>query len=820
MANATHKHSNASLKKKPQTPLNLLYLFLLLTYGFVTLLTPNFQSLDSNAPKFLTLALLNLISFISLFSSKELRSKPHWYFAFFKNGIGLAYTGLIIFSLLSFFKAINLLESLLHFTKIFTIFTTSYLVSILITSDRRNVFYLCVALTLVLVFDSLNVFLDLNKYIHGKLSGTNDFKSVYSTKNILTASIFIKIPFALSLMIFEKKWIRIFGISALFMAVISIFFLSTRAFYLGIFSLSIVLILYFIRSFINTHDKQYFKYVYIYLIILILSFLIYSSTQHFLYPKQGNEIYNKSVVSRLTTIKTTESSTAARLEGWQRSWHVFKKEPLLGVGLGNWKIVTLKEENETTEDFSYQQKAHNDFIEITTETGIFGGILFITIFILTLGLFIKLVFRNYTGDWFKLFFLPAFGLFCYSFDALFNFPQDRPEIQILFAIYSGIAIAVYSLYKIELTSLTQNDSNLKTSFFHRLISSSLLLFNKFQFKEIYFNFFKRALILLVFLFLMFSIYILNLNFISLKLQKLISDDLKSNKFTHPASLFLNEFPFIPNLTITATPIAVQKARYLMVENRNEEAISILKNDKSNPFDALSMGLIAEAYNNIKNIDSSLVYTQKMYILKPYNFENISFFCERLHQKGMQNKAASLLDNYLIRTKNNQDAWIFSSAFYFKNGNLQKAVSVIDTAVLYFPADSRILQQKAAIDLKAQLLPYQKIYDAATMAFNNNKFSEACDKYSKLLINLPDFNEARINRAFCYFFLNEYNKSNTDLNFLFSKENKKANLFNLMGVNYNKLRNKEEACKNFKIAAELGDADGINNYSKFCQPKGK
>ena len=63
---------------------------------------------------------------------------------------------------------------------------------------------------------------------------------------------------------------------------------------------------------------------------------------------------------------------------------------------------------------------------------------------------------------------------------------------------------------------------------------------------------------------------------------------------------------------------------------------------------------------------------------------------------------------------------------------------------------------------------------------------------------------------------EYDKSNLDLELLISSGVTQSNLFNLRGVNFNNLKNRDEACKYFKIAADKGDKDAIGNYNKFCQ----
>ena len=800
MAKQTPRAPTATSKKLPQTPVKISYLFLLIAYGFVTVLTPNLKTLDSNGPKFLTLALLNLATYLFLFTRKEVKTRPEWYYAFFSNGIGIAYTGLMVVSLLSFFKAINVLESVLHFAKIFTTFSAAYLVSVLVLADKRNILYLCVAMTLLLIYESLTVFSEINKYIHGKLSSIGEIQSVYSNKNGLASAVFVKIPFAFGLMVFSRKWLRTLGILGTFLAITATLFLSTRAFYLGLFALTVLLTIFFIIRFFQTHNKYQLRLIGIYLILFVFAFLIFSITLRYLYPQtQGG--YNMSVVPRLATITNTESSVALRLEGWKRSWHVFKEDPILGVGLGNWKIATLREENQTNQDFLYHYKAHNDFIETTTETGIFGGLFFIAMFLLTGWALLRALLKNSSPEWLKALFLPAIGLLCYSFDAFFNFPQDRPEIQALFALYLGMAVAFSSLYADESARPSKSNPTKKSGN----------------------NFFRLPMIIAYGLVLTISANILFLNFNSLKLQRIVKEDIGLGKFTHPASMFLDGFPAIPDLNVEGEPIAVQKAYYLMNEQRNDEAIALLKKDKSSPFDSRPEYFIAGAYYNQKKIDSSMAYSQKAYNIKPNYFRNISLLCELLQQKGLQKEGEAIVDKYLSKTKNNKEAWLYASSFYDKYGNIQKAASVIDTAANYFPTDSLILSQKATMSRKAIIMPYQALYDAASGAFIAKRYNEAARYYSELLTKEPGFIEARNYRAYCYYNIKEYTKSIQDLDFLISRGLTRSNLYNLYnmrGANYYILGNKDEACKNYKIAADMGDKDGLDNYAKVCGPAKK
>jgi tetratricopeptide (TPR) repeat protein len=651
-------------------------------------------------------------------------------------------------------------------------------------------------MSLLLIFDSLTVFSGIIKFIQGKVVSIIEIQSVYSNKNILASSLFVKIPFALWLIVFNRKWLRSLGILTTFLAISATFFMSTRAFYLGTFALTFVIIAYLIIRYIQSHDKYQLRLAGIFLIILTAAFLTFSITERFLYPKsKAADGYAVGVGARLATI-SDPSGGGGRLDIWKWSGHMVKKNPLLGVGLGNWKIAILEEGNHTIPDFIYPYKAHNDFVETTTETGIFGGLLFIAIFLLTGWSLVRIIIKSPDSDWLPFLFLPAFGLLCYSFDAFFNFPQDRPEIQALFALYTGTAIAV-SFLSAGISTKTSSPTP----------------------KESPDRFVRIPLLVTFGLVLTLSAFLLIQNFNSLKLQRLVKDDFITGKMTHPASLFLNGFPAIPDLNVEGEPIAVQKARYLLDEKRNKEVIELLRNDKSSPFDGRPEYAMAIAYNNLNNTDSSLVYAQKTYKMKPLFFKNISMLCELLQKKGLTNESEAIIDQYLQKTKTNQEAWLFAASFYDRTGNTLKSVAVIDSAAIYFPADSLVLKQKAFLDRKFIMLPYQDTYNSASAAFNAKNYAQASRYFSEILSKEPGFIEARAFRAYCYYMLSEYKSSISDLDYIISSGKPAPtlyNLYDLLGSNYYNLGNQEEACKNYKIAADMGDKNGSSNYSKLCQ----
>ncbi|MBC8321798.1 MAG: hypothetical protein H8E34_13865 [Bacteroidetes bacterium] len=78
-----------------EKPVSYLNIFILLAYGYITVLTPNLKRFDSNGSKFLALAILNLVVWC-YFIYREHRNNSFSTFSnFFNTKIGLAHYRLV-----------------------------------------------------------------------------------------------------------------------------------------------------------------------------------------------------------------------------------------------------------------------------------------------------------------------------------------------------------------------------------------------------------------------------------------------------------------------------------------------------------------------------------------------------------------------------------------------------------------------------------------------------------------------------------------------------------------------------------------------------
>ena len=124
----------------------------------------------------------------------------------------------------------------------------------------------------------------------------------------------------------------------------------------------------------------------------------------------------------------------SRLHYWNASWEMFLDKPISGVGGGQWKIEYpaqgLKGTNESVMNgVTNILRPHNDLLWMLSETGIFGGVLFVSI--LVLGFW-----QNFKKDGNIYMALVVVGFAVYGFG---EFPLERASMLWPLAIALGFA---------------------------------------------------------------------------------------------------------------------------------------------------------------------------------------------------------------------------------------------------------------------------------------------------------------------------------------------------------------------------------------------
>ncbi len=183
----------------------------------------------------------------------------------------------------------------------------------------------------------------------------------------LAVGLFLIVLTSLRRCIIKNKKYLIFNIQYLIYCLLftALFFTFSRSAWLGLLMVTLL------HCYIVIKNKKYLIRQLAdniqYLIIPILLFSIFCF------------LFSPLLSSRLSgTDRLEVQSTSERLVGYFEAWQLFKKHPLVGVGLGNYTLAVHQEFDSSRPSYLYQP-VHNVFVLAMTEVGFIGLIVFVTL---------------------------------------------------------------------------------------------------------------------------------------------------------------------------------------------------------------------------------------------------------------------------------------------------------------------------------------------------------------------------------------------------------------------------------------------------------
>jgi O-antigen ligase len=130
--------------------------------------------------------------------------------------------------------------------------------------------------------------------------------------------------------------------------------------------------------------------------------------------------------------ETSYGSGNERVRLWSNSIDLWKQNPFLGTGSGDWKIEILKTQLVHTQAETgnvFYQRAHNDFLQILVENGLIGAIFFVLFFVSASYFILKKVIDLKTKI------LCISGFVAYMIISSFEFPLEKIELLTLLMVF-------------------------------------------------------------------------------------------------------------------------------------------------------------------------------------------------------------------------------------------------------------------------------------------------------------------------------------------------------------------------------------------------
>lgn len=341
----------------------------------------------------------------------------------------------ILFAIISIFNATNISLSIVELSRFFSVLLCIYFFIFFLY--RRGQFLI----ESVLIFISIHLFLELlfsyfpllteilSKGFFNATVSQKDFAGIAGNKNIAASSIAVKVPVIIYLLIKSNKFImKLLFSLLLFSAFITLLFLNTRSVFL---STSFVL-LFSTGFFIFNFRKHFLSFLFLCISVFIAFYFNISSRIS----------TSQNSFERFKSIDVSYEGSSGRFELWSNAIDYISKNPFTGCGIGNWKLESLPYWKTMMTGYIVPYHAHNDFLELTAEIGIFGGLLYLSFFLL-IAYYILSSFKTWFSKDSLLFFI-GLSILVYTIDAFFNFPMERPLNQVPFVVFISIIIYYYN----------------------------------------------------------------------------------------------------------------------------------------------------------------------------------------------------------------------------------------------------------------------------------------------------------------------------------------------------------------------------------------
>ncbi|MDA9360588.1 O-antigen ligase family protein [Flavobacteriaceae bacterium] len=674
--------------------------YIILILYIITGSLGNLGAIDILAPQWIYLGAVNILACLYLlFFNTE--SAQFGLSKLYKSIFIYVYLFYFIWSGLSYFYAINPTETLINLPRLGNTFFAIFFCFILLHGLENKIVFISRVFIGFLAFELFAFYNDLFTQLENNTFNSMNLKGVAGNKNITAASIAFKVPFVLySIVTVRKGLLKLILSFLLFTAIFAISILYARSAILSSFIVFLIFLVYSVFTLLS--DRSQLKYNLKNLLLTITPYLL----AVFINITFTNSQNKGNIGSQLGNIEFTEQSSNGRFKYWSDAFEHIQDHPIIGAGLGNWKIASISYGKEHVKGYTVPYHAHNDFIHVFAEVGILGGVAYLSLFgLLTFFLFRLLyVQRKEDGNTDFSLFLLVLPFIIYGIDAGLNFPVARPLMQSALALYMGLLLSIY------LNRFTSKEAKPVSPLYTKFILGLSLLL------------------------LIPGIIIHVLSFQSLTQQGRLLYEFNNAKY----NLTLAELDEIeddfPNLTETAMPIKAMKARYFYLNNQKEKAHQYaLLGAKDNPQIFFGESLKAQFFASEQQIDSAYYYSKLAFENLPNNMPHYNLYMNSLvarkdvveMNKSFETVRALAGDTPLIWT-----IYLRSLANVTGLGDTM-TMSKAAEAFKLFPQDDTIFSLYRILTYGQQrVVQAEQLYKQGIESYNAKDFSTAFDLFNQ------------------------------------------------------------------------------------------
>jgi len=750
-------------KKKGLSYEDFMVLFFVVGFLLIDFL-PYFKSYEIIAPQFLYLTVLNIVVGIYIYSNPII-AQQSLILIFKRSYIFIAYIVFILLSSISVFFAKNISLGIVSIAEVFVVFAMFINFTMLFYNRLHLVVKVAFLVGASAFFQAGTVLYSFDVLAKSKSIGdtlhSNVLKGNAGNINILAASLLFKVSFIYIGIINFHKWKKWFLAVALIFATAVIFLISARASLLSLIIISVIFLAYYIKI---SEDKKKAIGQLLYVVLpLVISFFLVNLTLE----KAKSDPRFVSTADRLAQLNAADGSINRRIIFYKAALDLAKTNPVTGIGLGNYRVESIPYDLST--NASVPLHAHNDFLELASETGILNSLLYFSIFVVLLFINVKRLIKANEPLAKNIALLTLLLLIVYGIDALFNFPFYRPTMQLCFCFLMAFTFA----------NIGRQQDHVKTLSKKHIIGLVVLCA-----LPLYFTYHAYKTSNLEYL-----IQTDNINFATSGVLK--GEDV------------VNRNPKFPNVFQSSESFVEYAGIYYFREKQYDKAIKLLDSaNKINPYlgrPDFYKYLIARERGLA---DSAYFYVKAAFYKRPINdsfFETVATLAVPLRDTTEILKMYDTFPKGIAKPFNWSKAYLaLNAAGYSKNGlNEFKKL-----AFKNFPKDTTVQKAIHQIAITDYIMEGQRLFAAG-------KHAAALNSYIKGFKLDPTNIYVNQNIGFYYFNLS---KSGTAIPY-FKKALALPGLVDgktefFIGLCYLNVGDKDNACKYFKLAGNYPNAANL------------
>jgi O-antigen ligase/tetratricopeptide (TPR) repeat protein len=652
---------------------NWIFIFLFLLAPFI----PPFGAIDLIGPQLLYLSVVTFISSLYLFVYR-LNSTTRFY----KSKITIVFFLFIFWCLLTVINSFNPTEGFITFFR--TLLMGFYLVNLSnhFIQVKIKFHQLAILFSLLLLIDVIEIFISfISIYNYNSPPNrSNELVGFTSNLNVLGFSLLFRIPFILFLVINSTNWI--YRLLSILLFCLAQFFLITSGSRGAILSLILLISLFTLYHLVYNKKKRFVAFS-------ILVGVIATFGIHSLLFENGNK-----VTDRLETLGAQElkldKSIEERLTWLSAAFEGIMDKPLMGHGIGNWKVVGNKYVTDYITQYTVPKHVHNDFVQTFAEVGVFGFLFYCFFFVLII---LKIFKSKKTIDKQNFGFLVLlFSVLAFLIDSNLNFPIHRPT-----PIFNLIFLVAYVV--------SINPKRVINKNYHKVLSPLILIGTFLTFGSSY------------------------------KLYNGTVDEVEffdrvghNRGFETPLDKIDQLNHSYPNITYTTVPIISIKAIYYWKNKRINEAKQMLRaGNKINPYLSVSEVNLANIFLEEGKMDSAYHYAKKAF----YNLKN-------------NGRHANIFQMVLAKTNNLEE---LDSVFEITKGQkIQEVYRNHLHIISYLKINDSFTNRDREIAKEARrLFPYNKVIRRADKIIQNGgdliASANELDTKAKNLFSQKKYHEA-------------------------------------------------------------------------------